>query len=249
MPGTGGLGCCVKPIQGMIWQMKSISFLSATMSLLLFAGVASAQNAPAQSASAPVQNPGTVGSAFEVARAAVKPELQTKVVSVYGTGTTAAIDKWYIIFYDPAVASHGRAVLVENGKIAKTYVANGGVTYSKDLTFDPSRISSEIPALDAAKGYAAKHKITYDAVHALLKEAALNKPFRWRVEMLHDGHSRGFVYVNALDDSVASYQSPSAQKKSSSSDSGGFGDDVKSTFLGIGGDLQEFFTGERTVDK
>ena len=40
-----------------------------------------------------------------------------------------------------------------------------------------------------------------------------------------------------------------AQKKSSSSDSGGFGDDVKSTFLGIGGDLQEFFTGERTVDK
>ena len=220
--------------------MKSIPFLPAAlaaMGLMLMAGVASAANT------------NTVGGAFQVARTAVKPELQTKVVSVYGTGSATAIDKWYVIFYDPAVASHGRAVLVENGKISKTYAANGGVTYSKDLTFDPSHITSEAPALSAAQSYAAKHKLTYDSVHALLKETALNKPFRWRVELLHDGHSRGFVYVNALDDSVASYQSPSAQKKSSSSDSGGFGDDVKSTFLGIGGDLQEFFTGERTVDK
>jgi hypothetical protein len=35
----------------------------------------------------------------------------------------------------------------------------------------------------------------------------------------------------------------------SSDNSGGFGNDVKRTFLGIGGDLQEFFTGQRTVDK
>jgi len=230
--------------------MKSIPFLSVALGLALATGFASAQNAPAQAAGTPAPNPGTVNSAFEVARTAVKPELQTKVVSVYGTGTTAAIDKWYIIFYDPAVASHGRAVLVQNGKIVKSYVANGGVTYSKDLTFDPSRISSEVPALDAAKGYAAKHKITYDAVHALLKETALNKPFRWRVELLRSGRSRGYVYVNALDDSVASYQSPTTpKKKSSGSSSDGFGNDVKNTFLGIGGDLQEFFTGERTVDK
>jgi hypothetical protein len=214
--------------------MKRVPFLSAAMGLMLMAGMAAAQNT------------NSVGSAFEIARQAVKPELQTKVVSVYGTGTAAAIDKWYIIFYDPAVASHGRAVLVQNGKIAKTYVANGGVTYARDLTFDPSRITSEGPALSAAQDYAAKHKIVYDSVHALLKETGLNKPFRWRVELLQGGHSRGFVYVNALDDSVASYQKPSAGK-SSQADS--FGDDVKNTFLGIGGDLEEFFTGERTVDK
>ncbi len=239
-----GLGCCGARIVGIMRGMKSIPFSFASLACLLLVSLASAQTT-----SAPAPNTSTVNGAFEVARAAVKPELQTKVVSVYGTGTTSAIDKWYIIFYDPAVASHGRAVLVQDGKIAKTYVANGGVTYSKDLTFDPSRISSELPALDAAKGYAAKHKITYDSVHTLLKETALNKPFRWRVELLHNGHSRGFVYVNALDDSVASYQSPSAEKKASSGSSDGFGDEVKNTFLGIGGDLQEFFTGERTVDK
>ena len=233
------LCCCSARFRGMIAGMKSVPFFKAALAatgLMLMAGVASAQNT------------NSVGGAFEVARGAVKPELQTKVVSVYGTGTAAAIDKWYIIFYDPAVASHGRAVLVENGKISKTYVANGGVTYAKELTFDPSRITSEGPALSAAQSYAAKHKITYDSVHALLKETALNKPFRWRVELLHEGHSRGFVYVNALDDTVASYESPS-QKKSSSGNSDGFGDDVKNTFLGIGGDLEEFFTGQRTVDK
>jgi hypothetical protein len=221
--------------------MRSIPIRVALAALSLALTTVSGSAAP---------SPGTVNDAFQVARDAVKPELQTKVVSVYGTGTASTIDKWYIIFYDPTVPSHGRAVLVEGQKISKTYPANGGVTYSKDLTFDPSRITSEGPALSAAQSYAAKHKITYDSVHALLKQTAVNKPFRWRVELMREGRSRGFVYVNALDDSVASYTSPSAAKKpASSSDSGGFANDVKNTFLGIGGDLEEFFTGERTVDK
>ncbi len=232
--------------------MKSTPFLIAALAALGFVSAAKAVTVTPPS-TPPTTAPatGSVSDAFQVARTAVKPELQTKVVSVYGTGTASAIDKWYIIFYDPSVASHGRAVLVENGKIAKTYAANGGVTYAKDLTFDPSRISSEKPALAAAQGYATKHKITYDSVHALLKETGVSKPFRWRVELLHNAHSRGFVYVNALDDSVASYSAPSSGKKSSSSSSNAesFGNDVQSTFLGIGGDLQEFFTGERTVDK
>jgi hypothetical protein len=222
-------------------RMKSRPILraaQAVLGLLLMAGVAVAQSAS------------SVGDAFQVARTAVKPELQTKVVSVYGTGSAAAIDKWYIIFYDPAVASHGRAVMVQDNKIVRTYVANGGVTYSKSLTFDPSRITSEGPALTAAQSYAAKHNIRYDEVHALLRQTALNKPFRWRIELIRDGHSRGFVYVNALDDSVALYTKPSTGRKDSgSSNADDFGDDVKNTFLGIGGDLEEFFTGDRTVDK
>jgi len=108
-----------------------------------------------------------------------------------------------LFFYDPTVASHGRAVLVENNKITKTYAANGGMTYSTALTFDPSRITNEAPVLSAAQTYAAKHDIAYDSVHALLKQSGANKPFRWRVELLNSGNSKGYVYVNALDDSVA----------------------------------------------
>jgi hypothetical protein len=200
---------------------------------------------------------GTVNQAFQVARGAVSPEIQTKVVSIYGTGTPAAIQKWYIIFYDPSVPSHGRAVLVENNQITRTYAANGGVTYRADLTFDPSRLTSEGPALSAAEGYATQHNIDYDSVRALLKQTSRDKPFRWRVELMNDGRSRGYVFVNALDSTVASYAPPqsgdqaggSPAKGNVESDAKGFGNDVKRTFLGIGGDLQEFFTGQRTVDK
>jgi hypothetical protein len=201
------------------------------------------------------QNSGSVNRAFQTARAAVDPKVQTKVVSVYGIGAPTLIEKWYIMFYDPSVASHGRAVLVENNKIVRTYPAylgKDGLTYSSALTFDPSRISSETPALSAAQRYAVRHHIAYDTVHALLKQTGANKPFRWRVELFDASDSKGFVYVNALDDSVASYTPASSGKSGSSSAANsveGFGNDVKNTFLGIGGDLQQFFTGERTVDK
>lgn len=209
---------------------------------------------------AQAQNSGTVSQAFETARQAVKPDIQTKVVSVYGIGTPEAIQKWYIIFYDPSVPSHGRAVLVENNQVSKTYPANGGATYDANLTFDPSRITSEGPVLGTARGYATKHNISYDSVHALLKQTAADKPFRWRIELIRSGKSRGFVYVNALDDSVASFEpatgtgtvgAPAKSKTSTShdDDAKGFGHDVQKTFLGIGGDLEQFFTGERTVDR
>jgi hypothetical protein len=222
--------------------MKTKHFLSAVLGAFLISGAAWAQSSD------------SVNQAFQTARPAVKPEIQTKVVSVYGIGTPTTIQKWYIIFYDPSVPSHGRAVLVENNQITKTYPANGGATYSSALTFDPSKITSEGPALSAAQGYAAKHNIAYDSVTVLLKENSANKPFRWKVGLVQGGKKEGYVMVNALDDSVADFVPPTAAgsgKNSGSSDGSakGFGNDVKNTFLGIGGDLQQFFTGERTVDK
>ena len=148
---------------------------------------------------------GSVNQAFQIARQAMSPEVQTKVVSLYGLGTPTTIQKWYIIFYDPSVPSHGRAVLVENNQITKTYPANGGVTYTADLTFDPSRVTSEGPALSAAQGYAAQHNIAYDSVTVLLKQTGVSKPFRWKVGLVESGKKEGYVMVNALDDTVASY--------------------------------------------
>ncbi len=201
------------------------------------------------------QTSGTINQAFQTARTAVSPEIQTKVVSVYGLGTPDTIQKWYIIFYDPSVPSHGRAVLVENNQITKSYPANGGAVYSASLTFDPSRITSEGPALSAAQGYAAQHHITYDSVNALLKQSSTDKPFRWKVGLISHQQTQGYVMVNALDDKVADYVPASSSKSGSTSSSSvdvtaeGVAHDVKKTFLGIGGDLEEFFTGERTVDR
>jgi hypothetical protein len=149
--------------------------------------------------------------------------------------------------------------------VVKSYVANGGVIYRSDLTFDPSRLTPEGPALAATQAFAARKNLTYDAVRALLKQTSVNRPFRWRIELMNENQSRGFVYINALDSSVASYApagSPETttattttttttteRHDSDGSDPNDFGESVKRTFLGIGGDLQEFFTGERTVDK
>ena len=204
----------------------------------------------------------SVNQAFQTARGAVSPGLQDRVVSIYGTGAPDSIQKWYIIFYDPSIPSHGRAVLVANNQIVKTYAANGGVVYRADLTFDPARMTPEGPALAAAQQYAAQHRIAYDSVRALLKQNAGNRPFRWRIELMNANQSRGFVYINALDSSVAAYAPPGSTETETTttttttehhgnveSDAHDFGTDVKRTFLGIGGDLQEFFTGERTVDK
>ena len=70
---------------------------------------------------------GSINQAFQTARQAVAPELQTKVVSVYGMGTPAARFKNGTSFFMiPPLPSHGRAVLVENNQITKTYAANGG---------------------------------------------------------------------------------------------------------------------------
>jgi hypothetical protein len=194
----------------------------------------------------------SVNSAFQTAKSAVGPASQNKVVSLYGVGTPDAIHTWYIIFYDPTVSSHGRAVIVKNGAVTKTYDANGGMTYSGKLAFDPSRITSEQPVLNAAQNYALKHNIAYDGVRALLHETRANRPFRWRIQLMDAGTSQGYVYINALDDTVAYYQAPhrgGSGTGSVSQDAEDFGNDVQKTFLGIGGDLQQFFTGERTVDQ
>ena len=57
----------------------------------------------------------TANDAFKIAKEGVDPSLRDRIVSVYGVGTPAAIQTWWVIFYEPAVASHGRVVKVDNG--------------------------------------------------------------------------------------------------------------------------------------
>jgi hypothetical protein len=243
--------------------MKTPFLLAAVLAVALSAGPLSAQttsttvttttaSGPITGATAAPPAPDSVTPAFQAAQNSLDPSLRNRVVSVYGTGTPAAIDKWYFIFFDPSVDSHGRAVLVENNQVVKSYPAAAGVVYPQDLVFDPTRVSSEGPALQAAQNYAAQHAIAYNHVRALLRMTSAQGTFRWRVQLMEDDHNRGFVFVNANDGSVAMYSAPGTVHTSSASVEGQAeraAHDVKDTFLGIGGDLQQFFTGERTIDR
>jgi hypothetical protein len=198
----------------------------------------------------------SASDAVNIAKDGVDTSLRDRIVSVYGVGTPAAIQTWWVIFYDPSVPSHGRAVKVDNGKITRTYEAKGGVVYPDSLTFPRSQLTGEGPALAAAQNYAAQHALAYDNVRALLRITTTGQAFRWRVQLLNGSASKGFVFVNASDGTFATYAPPGSIPSKSGTGTGGVeGDarraanDVKDTFLGIGGDLQEFFTGERTVDQ
>ena len=193
--------------------------------------------------------------AFGVAKDGVDAELRGRVVSVYGTGSASTIDTWWVIFYDPSAPSHGHAVRVENGRIVRSYEAKGGVIYGDTLTFPPSDIRGVGRALHVAEDYAARHSIPYDHVRALLRLTSHDQEPRWRIQLLDGGASRGFVFVHAEDGTFAFYK-PSHHEEGSggngdsvSANARAAGNDIKNTFLGIGGDLQQFFTGERTVDQ
>lgn len=207
--------------------------------------------------SGPIGGPGTSAQqAFDVAKDGVDAELRGRVVSVYGTGSPAAIDTWWIIFYDPSAASHGHAVRVENGQIVRSYEAKGGVIYGDTLTFSPSQIHGVNKALRTAEDYASRHAIAYDHVRALLRLTSHDQDLRWRVQLLDGGANKGFVFVNSTDGTFAHYE-PSTHHHRGGTGTGdsveasahAAGNDIKNTFLGIGGDLQQFFTGERTVDQ
>jgi len=197
----------------------------------------------------------TASQAVDVAKTGVDAPLRDRIVSVYGVGTPAAIQTWWVIFYDPAMASHGRVVKVENGQVTKTYEAKGGVVYGDTLTFAGTQVTGEGTALAVAQDYAGKHALAYDHVRALLRVTPDNQIPRWRIELLDGATNKGFVFVNATDGAFALYAPPGSVAHKDATGTGiatdvqHAGNDVKNTFLGIGGDLQEFFTGERTVDQ
>jgi hypothetical protein len=233
-------------------RMKTLPVLGFLALTVMAATEAHSQSAPT--------GPLTAGSAIDavqVAKDGVDASLRDRIVSVYGVGTPATIQTWWVIFYDPSVASHGRAVKVDNGQITRTYDAKGGVVYGDTLTFSGSQMTGEGAALAAAQNYAAQHALAYDHVRALLRVTANGQQLRWRVQLLDGSANKGFVFVNATDGSFAMYSPPGSISPKESTGTGGgvAGDahraanDVKDTFLGIGGDLQEFFTGERTVDQ
>lgn len=195
--------------------------------------------------------------AFDVAKDGVDAELRGRIVSVYGTGSPAGVDTWWVIFYDPSAASHGHAVRVANGQIVRSYEAKGGVIYGDTLTFPPDRIHGVNKALHAAEDYAAQHSLAYDHIRVLLRLTRHDQTLRWRVQLLDGGVSKGFVFVDAASGAFAHYEPASHHHEAAGTGNGdsveasahAAGNDIKNTFLGIGGDLQQFFTGERTVDQ
>jgi hypothetical protein len=205
--------------------------------------------------------------AYQAAKGVVPENQKTHVLSFFGKGTLQDISVWYVKFYDTSAKSDARVVVVENGKVVRFNAAEDQDNDDVRLTFDPSqyRVSSQA-ALKAASKYAQESVLPSDAVRIYLNRPAIGRAPVWTVELLYEGRSQGYIYANDKTGAFAGYRPPTSGKKSSerasstsksksksesgssSSSEKSFGEEVEDTFLGIGGDLEEFFTGERTVD-
>lgn len=186
-------------------------------------------------------------SVYEKAKSVIDEPYRTHVLSMYGKGSTSDVETWYVSFYDPTAASKAKVVVVTKGKIERVYPSECKTSCDDNKSFDPTlnKISVE-KAFQAAKLYAEKNQISYDKTRVLLHRPEIGKAPVWRTELYSAGVSRGFVHLNSTDGTFSSYELPSTHPKSGAED---FANDVERTFKGIGGDLEEFFTGERTVDR
>lgn len=182
--------------------------------------------------------------AYAIAKTTVPESYRTHVISIYGKGTDKAIHTWYVNFLDPLAPNKGRVVVVQDAAISRTYVSDRD-GYDDNLSFDPALLrTSADKALATARSYATQNQINYDAVSVGVRRTEVGRAPVWHVELKREGRSQGVIYTRPEDAAFVSYSPPPKEMKGED-----LGKEITETFKGIGADLEEFFTGERTVDK
>jgi len=179
--------------------------------------------------------------AYQPAIDSVSPSYRHQAICLYGTGGPYDVEQWEVKFLqgDGKI----RIVKVHDHRVEASFVqdAPSGCT-GRD--FDPAQIPVGVnTALKTARDYARDNHIEFDHVSVFLARPDEQRAPAWRVQLIHGSESRGFVYTNAINGSLAHFQPQAEHGKVDK----GF-DEVESTFLGVGGDMEEFFTGHRSVD-
>lgn len=180
--------------------------------------------------------------AYHLAQTAMGSQSKDHLLSIYGKGSGDGIKVWFLTFYDETAKHGARVVVIEDGKIDRVHPADSDGHYDDALHFNPETFHVRVEkAIATAEAYAAKQEIKYTKTNVLLRRPEAGKAPRWEVTLMEHNTPRGIVYTNSLDGAFSQFQLPPKRK--------GFFQSVGDTFLGIGGDLEEFFTGERTVDR
>jgi hypothetical protein len=181
---------------------------------------------------------------YDAAASSAGPEYRQQAIAVDGTGGPRDIENWTVTYR--ASEDRVRVVKIQDGHVEESFLRPG---HANDAAraFDPARASVSVDsALHTARQYANDHQIQYDTVRAHLARPEEGRAPVWRIELLREGSSRGFVYTNGIDGALARYERNSAHHHHGDNS---FDDDVESTFKGVGADMEEFFTGHRSVDR
>ena len=187
-------------------------------------------------------------SVTQQAQSLIDARYRGEVLFIRGKGTPTAITSWTYFFYDPSAPNNFREVKIVDGKVDTFQPADLHRSAVSTLVFDPALNPVSIDsALKTVQDYAAKNQITYNQTRVLLRRPAAGQAPAWRIQLLQDGRSRGVITTDSPGAAFVKYDASSGDGGPHTAAE--FGEDVKGTFLGIGGDLEQFFTGKRTVDQ
>lgn len=180
------------------------------------------------------------------------PDLASKSLLGVQLTESSGNQVWELQYQDSNFKGDRRAVVFRQGKVsddkARTLKAFPGT--SQPLT-QTDLESSVAPLRTKANALAADAKVTPASIRYVLSHRE-GSPATWRV-LVFDAKEQhlGRLEINAESGQLisSSWGKDITSSAEARSDFEQFGNDVQSTFKGIGGDLEEFFTGKRTIDK
>lgn len=188
------------------------------------------------------------------------PELLKNVIEVKGRNGSPQPTVWTVLINDPLARGGVREIEVSKGHIisertpVKTY---SGQADGNSLDFQKLNLDSE-GVFFVIEGEARVAKVQFYTVDYLLRSGEAGSAPVWVVQLLDDQqHSVGSVTVAADTGLVITKTLGGKTSAKGSWAAGGglkgrlvrFGDTMGRTFRKVGGDVEEFFTGDRTVDQ
>ncbi len=183
---------------------------------------------------------------FKIAQTLIDPAFQNKVFWVKASGSPEKMVEWTYYFYDPSTSNNARLVKVVDGKVDRFQPGDFKSKVTESLTFDPTanKVSAE-QALLQVRTFAQQKQLNYDSVKMQLRRFSTNVSPTWQAELYQNSGFVARMHLNDVDGTVVTYRTT----REGAEQVNGFFKDVEKTFLNIGGELEEFFTGERSVDQ
>jgi len=208
--------------------------------------------------------PTTAYNAMRLAMATLPPDNKAKLVEVVGLEGYPAPDTWTIQFFDPEARAGLRVVTVQEGKIRSQKQPSQGFTGAGE----PPTLNLSKLNVDSGAAFAVANKKATAGFYGLnyrLRPGAEGTLPVWDLELLgKEGGVVGTLQISADNAALlnAKYAEEDHPLPESAIESGEdpfidraartmqkTGEDVKGGLFHVGGELQEFFTGKRTIDR
>ncbi|MDZ4815297.1 MAG: hypothetical protein SGI71_03415 [Verrucomicrobiota bacterium] len=193
----------------------------------------------------------TAYDAIHTAQKNVRPDLVNHVIEVRGSNGNPNPRKWEVVFFDPKISGKKLVIEVNNNQMTKERRPSDllkDLSVNNVIEVNRLKVDSDGAFKIAQKVAQEENKLMIARAHYVLRKLEPKKgsSAAWFIKVYDSqGHDLGELVISAYTGKILRtkklYHDGERAKN--------FGEKVEETFLGIGGELEETFTGKRTVDK